>query len=58
MNEELKLLERAGLIEFSKITENSKNEPSLFCENEVDWGDLNPCQSGDVTRFSIFYVLI
>ena len=28
LNSELELLQRVGLIEFSKITENRKNEPS------------------------------
>jgi len=26
-----------------------------YKEFMVDWGDLNPCQSGDVTRISSFF---
>ena len=46
LNNELQLLQRAGLIDFSKITEFSKNEPSSkqasFEKTKWTGGDLNP----------------
>jgi hypothetical protein len=46
LNEELELLERAGLIEFNKITEISKNQPNSnqasYSKTKWTGGDLNP----------------
>ncbi len=46
LNDELLLLERAGLIEFSKVAENGMIEPSSnqasFSKREWTGGDLNP----------------